>query len=170
VFGIVSAAAARRRTFARHITKPYLPPAKTHTITVINLKTGERTVSTTVAPNPVAAKPAKPTPPPAPPTISRPDGVRAILSVVARHWSVGVPALLGAGRSNRLAHPRFAAMVLIKDRLGLSTPAIGRVLGKRDHTTVVSGLRRAATLIENDPEWARRFALVTAELKSAGEP
>lgn len=175
--GIVSALQAKRAAVIAanpHVAakvlgkKPDGIACKTHAITV-DLRTGKRTVSTASEVNPfIVPKKPDPAPPPRtiPPTIYRPDGVRAILAVCAKHWEVGVPALMGPGRSHRLAHPRFAAMVLIQDLVGLSTTAIGRAIGRRDHTTILSGFRRAAWLLENDADWAQRYALAATELKT----
>jgi hypothetical protein len=38
---------------------------------------------------------------------------------------------------------------------GFSTPVIGRALGNRDHSTVLSGIKRAEELREDDPTSAR---------------
>lgn len=166
--GIVSEMRERRKAYARFIAPRQHEAAKIHRITV-NCLTGERTVQSVEAQqvNPFerSARPSIVVP-----SVFRPDGVRRILSVVAEHWGVGVPAILGVGRSQNLARPRFAVMKLIRDRLELSTTAIGRTLGKRDHTTILSGLRRAERLHDNDRDWRRRYDAALAELETAGEP
>jgi hypothetical protein len=141
----------------------YVAPKETR-ITV-DCRTGERTVQTDVQPV------APPAPRPAPiivyrPTIFRPDGLRRILVVVATQWNVGVPSLLGAGRSRCLAYPRFAAMKLISERMGITSTPLGRALN-RDHSTILAGLRRAGWLHENDADWRQRYDAAEAELKSA---
>lgn len=163
--GIVRDLQERRETYAKFIAPRRPQAAKVHRIEV-NCRTGERTVQS-VEPQPVnpfaRSQPIIVTRP----TVFRPDGVRRILSVVAGHWNVGVPAILGPGRVNVLARPRFAAMKLIRERLGLSTTAIGFTLGKRDHTTCISGLRRAEYLHDYDADWRQRYDAALAELESA---
>ena len=149
----------------------YVQPAKVHHITV-NCLTGVRTVTTAVDGNPFGA-PRPPIVLPAfpvavyRPTVFRPDGVRRILTVVAKHWGVGVPSLVGPSRMRPLVYPRFAAMKLISERMNLSLTPIGIALGKRDHTTIMHGIRRADFLHENDIDWRQRYDAAEAELKSA---
>jgi hypothetical protein len=177
--GIVAEQAAKRAAVIAanpHLSdrimgkKPNPIASKTHAITV-NCLTGQRTVTTATAENPFV-RPAPIIMPALPivahrPTIFRPDGVRRILAVVASHWEIGVPSLLGAGRSHRLTRPRFAAMKLISERMNLSLTPVGIALGKRDHTTIMAGLRRAEYLHEHDADWRQRYDAALAELKGA---
>lgn len=64
--------------------------------------------------------------------------------------------IISVRREAPLCHVRFAIMKLAKER-GVSLPRIGRALGDRDHTTVISGVRRAKQL-SNDPDFARLIA------------
>jgi hypothetical protein len=179
--GIVEGLQQRTATYAAaypHLARrmlgkrPIVTASKTHAITV-DLRSGRRTVTTATAENPFV-RPSPIVMPALPivvqrPTVFRPDGIRRILAVVAQHWDVGVPALLGAGRSHCLTRPRFAVMKLISERMALSMPTIGRALGNRDHTTILSGLRRAEYLHENDSDWRQRYDAALAELSSGAE-
>ena len=66
-------------------------------------------------------------------------------------YKVGVAELLGPSRERRLARPRFAIWAALYDMRGTqhmspySTTMIGRVFG-RDHSTIISGIRRAKEL------------------------
>lgn len=175
--GIVSALQAKRAAvLARNpqveravLGKPlHRIATRVHRITV-DCRTGEREVQSVeaAAVNPFgASRPpvvVRPPPPPTPrPTVFRPDGARRIIATVARHWEC--PDILSPRRADRFARPRFAAMRLIRDRLGLSTTMIGKLLGGRDHTTAISGLKRAAYLHEHDEDWRQRYDAVLAEL------
>lgn len=50
--------------------------------------------------------------------------------------------MLGNDRSRWLAWPRQDLMLALRER-GLSYPKIGRLLGDRDHTTIMHGVRKA---------------------------
>jgi hypothetical protein len=69
---------------------------------------------------------------------------RAILEDVATRHDLTVADLISDARPNRIAHPRQEAMYLMVAAQRWSTPQIGRVLGGRDHTTVLTGVRRHA--------------------------
>lgn len=79
-----------------------------------------------------------------------------ILNAVAEAFNVTVGELLCEKRHQKLARARFAAMRLIQET-GKSTPQIGKSLGGRDHSTVISGLRKASRLLGNDSEWTKRY-------------
>ena len=72
----------------------------------------------------------------------QPETVAKVLEQVCDDWSVTVADLQGSGGSRgRVVPARWDAMVRLRG-LGLSSPAIGRVVC-RDHATVLYGLRRA---------------------------
>ena len=70
-----------------------------------------------------------------------------ILRIVADHFGVSVTDLQGERRNRRVTWPRQIAMYLAREMAGASSPAIGRMLGGRDHTTVLYGCRYVASRI-----------------------
>jgi hypothetical protein len=68
--------------------------------------------------------------------------VRRIAEVVAEEWGVAAAELVSARRTGSLIRPRFVLIWLIKEVSTMSLPQIGRVVGDRDHTTVMHALRR----------------------------
>lgn len=142
---------------------PRYRPAKTHEITV-DLRTGERQVNS----GPVAAARAflavqSPPSPPAPPPAPR-DVMTPILKAVAAAFCVTAGHIASASQLRPHCRARFACYWLLKSRLQLSSPKIGRILGRRDHTTVLSGLRRARDLYEHDADWRAKYDAVVAVL------
>lgn len=71
----------------------------------------------------------------------RPGLAREIAEATARLADVPMLWMLSARRERRLARARQVAMVLIRDMTDLSLPQIGRVLGNRDHTTVMHAIK-----------------------------
>lgn len=60
--------------------------------------------------------------------------------------------ICGPSRSRALCNVRFAIIhALRKTRPDLSYPAIGRIIGRRDHSTVMHGWQRSLDLIERYP-------------------
>jgi len=70
------------------------------------------------------------------------DEVSAVLQSVCDQFAVTLDDLRGPGRSQRVNEPRKVAYRRLRD-LGLSLPRIGAIMGGRDHTTVMHGLRAA---------------------------
>lgn len=67
----------------------------------------------------------------------------------AARTGYSVAQIRGPRGKKQLCMVRFAVMRDLRDK-GLSLPAIGRLLGRRDHSTIWSGLRRMEEL-QDDP-------------------
>ena len=76
--------------------------------------------------------------------------VARVVAVVAGRFDVDPVALTGPGQERRVSLPRQIAMYLCRERLGLSFPEIGRLF-RRDHSTVMHGVRHVAELITTNP-------------------
>lgn len=81
-----------------------------------------------------------------------------ILDTVANTFNVTREELVGRNRSKRIAFPRQIAMYLLREISNESLPQIGKVLGGRDHTTVLYACEKIADMIETD-EMVRRQVL-----------
>lgn len=66
---------------------------------------------------------------------------REIIEDVAQRHDLTVALLQSKHRMRSIAHPRQEAMYLLRATGRWSLPQIGRVLGCRDHTTVLFGIR-----------------------------
>lgn len=55
-------------------------------------------------------------------------------------------------RSRVVAWPRQMAMFLCRELTSNSLPAIGRMFGHRDHSTVIHAIRRVERRLQEDPE------------------
>ena len=71
-----------------------------------------------------------------------------ILLAVANHYDVGIEQLKGSSRRKGVVWPRFVACWLMYKMLGYSTLRIGRILGDRDHTTVMNALNRVEDVMD----------------------
>ncbi len=77
---------------------------------------------------------------------------RAIVRAVAASHGLSVSAMLAPNRCRRRVLVRWEAMFRLRV-IGLSLPEIGQALGGLHHTTVLTGLRRLAKLMEAKREW-----------------
>ncbi|MCX8053593.1 MAG: chromosomal replication initiator protein DnaA [Armatimonadetes bacterium] len=73
---------------------------------------------------------------------------------VAKRFNVDVAAMKGACRSKDIVLPRQVAMYLMRELTNWSLPAIGRVFGGRDHTTVLHACKCIAAKIAADQAFA----------------
>lgn len=77
----------------------------------------------------------------------------AIVRRAAEMHRIPVAELIGPSRSRFFCEARFATMLALRRR-GLSTTRIGRLLGNRDHSSVVHGCRRAEAISAAEPGYA----------------
>ncbi len=75
-----------------------------------------------------------------------------IQRVVCSHFRLSNAELLSKDRHKSVAFARQVAMYLCRQRLKSSFPELGRAFGNRDHTTVMSAVRKVEQLAETDPE------------------
>lgn len=80
---------------------------------------------------------------------------------VACAFDVSVQDLMQRDRRPHIAHARHALYCLMQQS-GLSTGQIGRMVGHRDHSTVISGIDRAKGLLANDADFAARYERAAA--------
>jgi chromosomal replication initiator protein len=76
--------------------------------------------------------------------------IENIQKTVAEYFKLRVSDLLSKRRSRSVARPRQIAMSLAKELTSHSLPEIGEAFGGRDHTTVLHGCRRIASLRETE--------------------
>ena len=73
------------------------------------------------------------------------------INTVSTFFSLGKRRLLGENRSQVVVVPRQILMYLLRVELGLSFQEVGRLLGNRDHTTIMHGVEKiSSNLSTND--------------------
>lgn len=73
-----------------------------------------------------------------------------ITTAVSKHFSVGKRALLGPSRTRPIALPRQILMYLLRTYLNLPLQEVGRLVGDRDHTTVIHAVDKITHLASKD--------------------
>ena len=82
-----------------------------------------------------------------PPSLS----IEAIQREVASYFGVKLHDLKGPKRHRAVAHPRMVAMYLARKLTAMSYPEIGSRFGGKDHSTVISAVRKIERLSTTDP-------------------
>lgn len=65
-----------------------------------------------------------------------------IIDVVCEHFHITPEQMVSKSRSNEIARPRQIAMYLCKSMTDTSLDSIGSMLGGRDHSTVIHGIKK----------------------------
>jgi chromosomal replication initiator protein len=94
--------------------------------------------------------------------------IENVLDVAAHVTGVSKDQMRGGSRKRAVAYPRFIAMKAVREATGKSFPTIGRSL-RKDHSTVISGIKRAGEIIADNQDAADHFhkIMVTAARSKA---
>lgn len=93
-----------------------------------------------------------------------PNASTRVLSAAAHCFNVPLSALSGVSRDPVLVRARFAVAYVLReaDPLKYSTPVLARIIGRKDHSTIIHAVKRARVLIEDDAEFAGHVATLRA--------
>ena len=91
-----------------------------------------------------------------------------LIQRVAHGWGVAPAVIYGPQRTRTVTEPRHVAMYLLYDHVRMTAVDIGRLLG-RDHTTVLSGVKRGRGLWESDPRVRKRAQAALDEARLRGD-
>jgi len=101
------------------------------------------------------------------PTRAEATSVEEIQRAVCTHFRLSNSELLSKDRHKSVAFARHVAMYLCRQRLGSSYPELGRAFGNRDHTTVISAVRRVEQLRQRDPQVNAQLAAIEQRLAAS---
>ena len=99
-------------------------------------------------------------------TGERPPTGEEIIAVTAVAYGYTPGDLQGPSRKQRLVKARHMAMFLCRRHTDLSLPRIGRLLGGRDHTTVIHGIEKTKERMRSDADLARQVSKLSETLCS----
>ena len=86
-----------------------------------------------------------------------------VLAAVAAEFAVPVEAIRGRRKTQQVAWARQAAMWVARRHTAASLPRIGQLL-RRDHSTVLHGVRATEARIATDPDVAQAMLRVQQRL------
>lgn len=84
-------------------------------------------------------------------------------------FEVRTADLISTRRDKLICRARFAVMWVARQALPYSLPMIGRALGNRDHTTIMSGIRQADRLRKRDIDFLKATDAMLAEAERQQE-
>jgi chromosomal replication initiator protein len=84
-------------------------------------------------------------------------GPQAVLQAIAQYFDLPTEALTGKSRAKEIAEARHIAMYLLREDARQRVTDIARLLGGRDHSTVIYGLRKIDIALTTDPQFTRQI-------------
>lgn len=104
-----------------------------------------------------------------PVSVAWPHRRTLLLPEVARLWQIEPAVLTGPSRLRYHVLARAAAVLVLRETPEMSYPDIGRMLGGRDHSTVLNLHRIGRAALAERPEFAAAFALLKSNLMKLKE-
>ncbi len=90
-----------------------------------------------------------------------------IIKKVADHFDVKTEEIKGKKRHKSIAYPRQIAMYLTRELTSQSFPEIGSLFGGKDHTTVMSAVKKMKNLEKEDPNTRSIVSILRRKLQSS---
>jgi chromosomal replication initiation ATPase DnaA len=84
--------------------------------------------------------------------------VAEIQKTVSDTFGIPLCEMTSARSAREVARPRQVAMYLSKKLTPQTLPAIGRMFGNRDHTTVIHAVRQVEKFLAIDPDFRAKVA------------
>lgn len=89
-----------------------------------------------------------------------------VIQVIHHHFAIKRADLLGSRRTKNLVIPRQIAMYLLKNEIGLPLERVGEMLGGRDHTTIMHGVKQIEMMLSTDEQIKKEVMLIKQELSA----
>ena len=87
-----------------------------------------------------------------------------IINVVAEHFGVKPEDITSKKRNTEFVQPRQVVMYLCRELTSTSQVNIGKILGKKDHTTVIHGVKKIESEIETNEELRNKIDIIIKKL------
>ena len=100
-------------------------------------------------------------------TPASPVTLRDIERAVCRHFKISRMQLVQKRRQAEIVYRRSIAIYLARDLTDRSYPAIGRMFGGMDHTSVLAAARRITKAMDSDVALRMDVAAIRSELVSS---
>ncbi|MDO4939612.1 MAG: chromosomal replication initiator protein DnaA [Lachnospiraceae bacterium] len=89
-----------------------------------------------------------------------------ILDVVSDHFSTNKLDIVSSKKTKELVYPRQIAMYLMKKLTNYSLDYIGNILGGKDHSTIIYGIKKITAEIEENEELKHDLSILEKKLST----
>ena len=87
-----------------------------------------------------------------------------IIEVVAEHYGLRPEDIKSQRRTKEVVLPRQIAMYLIRIMNDISLKDVGRILGNRDHATIIHGYEKIINEMNQNPDLAQNIEVIKKKL------
>lgn len=87
-----------------------------------------------------------------------------IIEVVAEHFGVNSDDITSKKRNSEFVLPRQIVMYLCRNIIEISLADIAKLLGKKDHTTVIHGIKKITAEIETDEDLRNKIDIIKKKI------
>ena len=87
-----------------------------------------------------------------------------IIEVVAEHFGVNPDDITSKKRNSEFVQPRQVVMYLCRTLTETSLAATAKLLGKKDHTTVIHGINKITTELETNEELRNKIDIIKKKI------
>ena len=87
-----------------------------------------------------------------------------IINVVAEHFGVNPEDITSKKRNSEFVQPRQVVMYLCRELTDTSFTNIGKLLGKKDHTTIIHGFNKISAEIKTNEELKNKIDIITKKI------
>jgi chromosomal replication initiator protein len=92
------------------------------------------------------------------------------MTTVANYYGIDIEGLTGKGRDKQTSLARQVTMYLLRERNHCGLAEIGKMLGGRDHTTIMHGCEKIAAELDVNPELQDSVNEIRQKLKPRRTP
>lgn len=87
-----------------------------------------------------------------------------IINVVAEHFGVKPEDITSKKRNSEFVQPRQVVMYLCREMTDVSFTNIGKLLGKKDHTTVIHGFNKISEELKTNEELSNKLDIIRKKI------
>ena len=87
-----------------------------------------------------------------------------IINVVSEHFGVNPDDITSKKRNSEFVQPRQVVMYLCREMTDTSLTSIARLLGKKDHTTVIHGINKISEEINSNEELRNKIDIIKKKI------
>ena len=87
-----------------------------------------------------------------------------VIEIVAEHFNISTDQMISKTRSNDIAKPRQIAMYLCKNMTAAQLETIGTLLGGRDHSTIIHGIKKITEEYQNDENFHQTIETIKKKI------
>ena len=88
-----------------------------------------------------------------------------IVEVVAEYYGITVDQMISKNKSKNITEPRQIAMYLCRELTNNPLESIGKLLGGRDHSTIIHGANKVADEYKRNDEYKKQIDSIMKKIK-----